>query len=248
MSKTPKQKQPVALVTGASRGIGFAILRRLVAEGFAVHGTATTREAAMRIEYELKDTNNQGAAHVYEASNEIHHADLIKAVPEVDALVCNAGITRDMMSMRMSDEDFERVLTVNLTAPFKLARHYLRAMLQKRSGRIVMISSVVASTGNTGQANYAASKAGIEGMVRSLAKEVSRRNITVNAVAPGLIDTHMTMAAISSAVRDKLIDQIPAGRIGTAEEVSDAVAFLVSAQARYITGATIPVNGGLYMG
>lgn len=232
----------VALVTGASRGIGAAIVATLSKQGFVVHGTATSSSGVEAI------SSTGASGHLWQADDPGTDAKLLEALPQVDVLVCNAGITRDDLFMRMQDEEFSKVLEVNLHAPFRLTKAYLRPMMKQRFGRIIMLSSVVATLGNAGQANYVASKAGLEGMVRSLAREIASRGITVNAVAPGFIDTDMTKEVLTGEIKDKLLAQIPTGRIGTPQDVAGAVAFLATDAASYITGATIPVNGGMVMG
>lgn len=244
---TEAEAKRVALVTGASRGIGAAVIKAL-GERFEVHGTATSEEGAAAVSETIKDAGHSGKGHVYRAGNADDLARLTEALPAADALVCNAGISRDGLFVRMKDEALSEVLEVNLADPFRLARHYVQGMARARRGRIVMLSSVVASTGNAGQANYVASKAGIEGLVRTLAREYGRRGITVNAVAPGYIDTDMTREKISDKVREELLGNIPLARTGLPGEVASVIAFLASDEASYVTGATIPVNGGLSMG
>lgn len=235
-------EQKKALVTGASRGIGAAIFTRLAADGFAVAGTATSNKGLDSI------TQVAGEAFQYNAEQPDAAKNLAKGTGDVDVLVCNAGITRDGLSMRMDDQTWQSVIDTNLSAPFTLVRQYMRGMMKARYGRIVLISSVVASSGNPGQANYAAAKAGLEGMARSLARELATRNITVNAVAPGFIATDMTKGLVESEHGEKTLAQIPLGRLGTPEEIAASVAFLCSEQAGYITGITLPVNGGMLMG
>ncbi|MBF2735830.1 MAG: 3-oxoacyl-ACP reductase FabG [Betaproteobacteria bacterium AqS2] len=236
-----------ALVTGASRGIGAAVLARLAAAGLRVHGTATTAAGAAAIDARLAELGAEGSGVAFRADEEADYEALAAAVPAVDVLVCNAGVTRDGMFMRMAEDDMRAVLEVNLLAPMRLAKQYVRGMAKARFGRIIMVSSVIARLGNAGQANYAASKAGLEGLVRSLAREFGARAVTANAVAPGFIDTDMTKDVLVGDVRDRLLAQIPLGRTGAAEEVAELVAFLASDAAGYITGATLPVNGGLDM-
>lgn len=248
MGSTANPAKQVALVTGASRGIGAAVLTELTQQGMTVHGTATSALGVAAIDAAISAAGGSGQGHMWQADDASTDAPLTAALPAVDVLVCNAGITADGLFMRMRDEDFAQVLTVNLAAPFRLARAYVRPMLKQRNGRIIMMSSIVAGLGNVGQANYAASKAGLEGMVRSLAREIASRNVTANAVAPGFIDTDMTKSTLTDAIKEQLLAQIPAGRIGTPEEVATVVAFLASAAASYINGATIPVNGGMLMG
>ena len=236
----------VALVTGASRGIGAAIAERLAADGFRVAGTATTDEGARGIEDALGDA---GIGVVLRLEDE---ASVTAAIDDVQSrcgapavLVNNAGITRDNLLVRMSPEQWGDVLAANLTGLYRLTRPLLRGMMRARWGRIINLSSVVARMGNAGQSNYAAAKAGIEGFTRALAQEVGARGITVNAVAPGFIDTDMTRALAEDA-RTALVERIALGRMGAAEDVAAAVSFLASDGAAYITGETLHVNGGLY--
>lgn len=240
----------VALVTGASRGIGLATALELGRQGARVVGTATSADGAERIGRLLGENGIDGrglALDVTDAGSvEALLADLEKSTGAPSILVNNAGITRDGLLMRMSEADWDAIIQTNLTSVYRLSKACLRPMTRARKGRIISIASVVAATGNPGQTNYAAAKAGIIGFTRSLAREVGSRQITVNAVAPGFIDTDMTRA-LPDAVRQALLGQIPLGRLGTAEEVAHAVAFLASPQAAYITGATLHVNGGMYM-
>ena len=236
----------VALVTGASRGIGATIAERLAADGFRVAGTATTDEGARGIEHALGDA---GIGVVLRLEDE---ASVTAAIDDVQSrcgapavLVNNAGITRDNLLVRMSPEQWGDVLAANLTGLYRLTRPLLRGMMRARWGRIINLSSVVARMGNAGQSNYAAAKAGIEGFTRALAQEVGARGITVNAVAPGFIDTDMTRALPDDA-RTALVERIALGRMGAAEDVAAAVSFLASDGAAYITGETLHVNGGLY--
>ncbi|MGH8227282.1 MAG: 3-oxoacyl-ACP reductase FabG [Steroidobacteraceae bacterium] len=240
----------VALVTGASRGIGRAIALTLAAAGARVVGTATSAEGAAGITTELASHGCNGRGAVLDVAEEASVAallaDLEKAGELPTVLVNNAGIARDSLLLRMRPEDWSRVLDVNLTSVFRLSKAVLRRMLRERRGRIVNIASIVALTGNPGQASYAAAKAGMLGFTKSLAKEVASRGITVNAIAPGFIETDMTRA-MSEAQRAALAAQIPMERLGTAEDVAAAVLFLASPQAGYITGETLHVNGGMYM-
>ena len=240
----------VALVTGASRGIGRAIAQTLAEAGLRVVGTATTDSGAAGITASLSSFPgcrgialdvNDGAA--CQAAIDA----IVKAEGALHVLVNNAGITRDQLAMRMKDDDWDAVLATNLSAVFRLCRAAMRPMMKQRDGRIVNITSVVGASGNPGQANYAAAKAGVAGMTRALARELGSRNITVNCIAPGFIATDMT-DALPEAQRDALLQQIPLARLGTAQEVAHAVAFLVSPLAGYITGAELHVNGGMYMG
>ncbi len=240
----------IALVTGASRGIGHAIALALADAGARVIGTATTPEGANRLSEALSSHGRNGRGVVLDVANEASIeallADLEAKQELPTVLVNNAGITRDMLLLRMKPEDWNQVLATNLTAVFRLSKAVLRRMMKERRGRIINISSVVAATGNPGQANYAAAKAGMLGFTKSLAREVGSRGITVNAVAPGFIDTDMTRS-LTEAQRSALIGQIPLERLGRAEDVAAAVVFLASPQAAYITGETLHVNGGLHM-
>ena len=240
----------VALVTGASRGIGSAIARELGRQGAQVIGTATQQQGLDNISDLLRDHGIQGSAIQLDV-NDAGSLDRLSAtlataglVPDV--LVNNAGITRDGLLMRMKDEDWEAIIATDLSAVFRLSKLLLRGMLKLRRGRIINIASVVGQTGNPGQSNYAAAKAGIIGFSKSLAREVGQRGITVNSVAPGFIDTDMTRG-LSAEQRKQLLATIPLGRLGEAREVASVVAFLASDAAAYITGETINVNGGMYM-
>ncbi|PPE71280.1 3-oxoacyl-ACP reductase FabG [Caldimonas thermodepolymerans] len=239
----------VALVTGASRGIGRAIALELARKGLKVVGTATTEAGAQAISEAL-------AAHpgCKGACLNVNDAAGVEALVEaigkehgaLHVLVNNAGITRDTLSMRMKDEDWDAVLDTNLKAVFRLSRAVIRLMMKQRYGRIVNITSVVGASGNPGQANYAAAKAGVAGMTRALARELGSRGITVNCVAPGFIETDMTKA-LSQQQTDALMAQIPLGRLGRPEDIAHAVAYLASPQAGYVTGVELHVNGGMYM-
>ncbi|WAJ71016.1 3-oxoacyl-ACP reductase FabG [Catenovulum adriaticum] len=237
----------VALVTGASRGIGKAIALQLVKSGATVIGTATSEKGAAAISEYLAD-NGKGLALNVTDNDSIQalFAQIKADFGDIDILVNNAGITRDNLMMRMKEDEWEDILTTNLTSVFKLSKAVLRAMMKKRTGRIVNIGSVVGSTGNPGQANYCAAKAGLIGFTKALAKEVASRNITVNSVAPGFIDTDMTKE-LTDEQKNSIFAQIPAGRLGQPEEIAAAVAFLTAKEAAYITGETIHVNGGMYM-
>jgi 3-oxoacyl-[acyl-carrier protein] reductase len=246
--KTTKQ---VALVTGASRGIGRAILMELGARGAVAVGTATSAEGAAAIQQALGAAKLEGLGAVLDVNDaaacEALVAEVEKRFGPVAILVNNAGITRDNLALRMKDDEWDAVIETNLKSVFRLSRAVMKGMMKARWGRIINITSVVGSSGNPGQANYAAAKAGVEGMTRALARELGSRNITVNSVAPGFVDTDMTRA-LPDAQRDALLGQIPLGRLGRAEEIAAAVAFLASAQAGYVTGTTLHVNGGMYMG
>ncbi len=238
----------IALVTGASRGIGAAIAARLARDGARVIGTATTAEGAARIEASLAPHGGRGAVlDVADAASvEALIADVEGREGAIGILVNNAGITRDTLLMRMKPEDWDAVIQTNLSSVYRLSRAVLRGMMKARKGRIIGIASVVGAMGNAGQTNYAASKAGMIGFSKSLAREVGSRAITVNVVAPGFIDTDMTRA-LDDAQRAALLGQIPLARLGAAEDVAAAVAFLASPQAAYITGETLHVNGGMFM-
>jgi 3-oxoacyl-[acyl-carrier protein] reductase len=243
-------KGQVALVTGASRGIGKAIALMLSGRGATVIGTATTEAGARSItDYLLAGRlDGRGVQLDVRLDSNIESVvtDIEKTQGAVSILVNNAGITQDNLAMRMKDAEWDAVIDTDLKSVFLLCRAVLRGMLKARSGRIVNITSVVGSSGNPGQINYAAAKAGVAGMTRSLAQEIGSRGVTVNCVAPGFIDTDMTRA-LTDAQREELLRQIPAGRLGNPEEVAAVVAFLASPQAAYITGTTLHVNGGMYM-
>jgi 3-oxoacyl-[acyl-carrier protein] reductase len=243
-------EQDVALVTGASRGIGRAIALALAAAGARVVGTATTQAGADGLTAELASRGYNGRGAVLDVSSDSSIEALLAGCEHSEGmptiLVNNAAITRDMLLLRMKADDWNQVLATNLTAVFRLSKAALRRMMKERRGRIINITSIVALTGNPGQANYAAAKAGVLGFTKSLAREVASRGITVNAVAPGFIDTDMTRS-LSAEQRDALQRQIPMERLGSAEEVAAAVLFLASPQAGYITGETLHVNGGMYM-
>jgi 3-oxoacyl-[acyl-carrier protein] reductase len=225
----------LALVTGASRGIGHAIAEELAKHGARVVGTATTEEGAKKINGRVLNVRDAEQCDA-----------LIKELGEVAILVNNAGITRDNLALRMKDADFDEVIEINLRAVFRLSRAVMRGMMKARWGRIINITSVVGASGNPGQANYAAAKAGVVGMTKSLAAELGSRSITVNCVAPGFIDTDMTRA-LSEEQKKKLLEHIPLGRLGTPQDVAAAVAYLASPAAGYVTGAVLHVNGGMYM-
>ncbi|WP_213999758.1 3-oxoacyl-ACP reductase FabG [Arsukibacterium sp.] len=237
----------VALVTGASRGIGRAIAEQLAALGAKVIGTATTEKGAAAISAYLADKGQGLVLNVTDADSiEQCLTEIKNQFGEIDILINNAGITRDNLLMRMKDDEWFDIIQTNLTSVFRLSKAVLRSMMKKRYGRIVTIGSVVGSMGNAGQTNYAAAKAGVLGFTKSLAREVASRGITVNAVAPGFIDTDMTKE-LSDEQKEAIFSQVPANRLGQPEEIAATVAFLVSAPAAYITGETIHVNGGMYM-
>ena len=240
----------IALVTGASRGIGRAIAHELGRQGHLVVGTATTASGAAKIEEDLHANGISGAGRALDVTDQASVDTLVKAVTEEFGapaiLVNNAGITRDNLLMRMKEDEWDAVLDTNLKSVYRVTKACLRGMTRERFGRIVNISSVVATMGNLGQANYAAAKAGLEGFTRALAREVASRSITVNAVAPGFIATDMTQA-LPDAQREALLTQIPLARLGEPEEVAAAVGFLTSVNAGYITGETLQVNGGMNM-
>lgn len=240
----------VALVTGASRGIGRAIAARLAAMGATVIGTATTDGGAAAISTALGAVAAPGAGRVLDVNHRAQIEPLLDSVKKefgaVTILVNNAGITRDQLAMRMKDDDWSAVIQTNLDAVFRMSRAVLRDMMKARYGRIINVTSVVGHSGNPGQINYAASKAGVAGMSRALAREIGSRNITVNCIAPGFIATDMTHA-LSDAQTAVLMSQIPLGRLGSVEDVAGAAAFLAGPDAGYVTGSTIHVNGGMYM-
>lgn len=243
-------KNEVALVTGASRGIGQAIALALGREGATVIGTSTSSEGASSISKLLSENSISGSGKTLNvtdgAAAEAIFEELQKTIGQPTILVNNAGITRDGLLVRMSEADWDAVLDTDLKSIYRISKLCLRPMMKARKGRIINITSVVASTGNAGQSNYAAAKAGIIGFTRSLAREVGSRNITVNAVAPGYIDTDMTRG-LPDAAREGLLAQVPLGRLGQSDDIAHAVVFLASPRAGYITGATLHVNGGMYM-
>lgn len=240
----------VALITGASRGIGKAVALELGRQGAAVVATATTQAGAESIGAYLKEAGIRGGGFVLDVTQAAQIEPLVAGVQQqfggVSILVNNAGITRDNLLMRMKEEEWDDIIATNLKSVFRLSQAVLRGMTKARYGRIISIASVVGVMGNAGQTNYAAAKAGIIGFSKSLAREVGSRNITVNCVAPGFIDTDMTRA-LSEAQRTDLRAHIPLGRLGQAEDIAAAVAFLASPGASYVTGETLHVNGGMYM-
>ena len=240
----------VALVTGASRGIGKAILHQLGSDGFTVIGTATTEQGAENIRQSLDQSNLSGLGLVLNVTEDDSIASVLEQTKSIysapTVLINNAGITKDNLLMRMKEEEWSDVINTNLSSVFRLSKVCLRDMMKARTGRIVNISSVVGSSGNPGQTNYTAAKAGIIGFTKSLAQEVASRGITVNAVAPGFIETDMT-GDLSEEQQNALLQKIPIGRMGSVQDIANVVSFLVSDAAGYVTGETIHVNGGLYM-
>ncbi|MDX8400975.1 MAG: 3-oxoacyl-ACP reductase FabG [Gallionellaceae bacterium] len=240
----------IALVTGASRGIGQAIALELGKQGATVIGTATSDSGAQAISSYLEDAGIKGKGFALNVNDTEQTVQVLAAIREqfgeISILVNNAGITKDNLLARMSDEDWDDVMSTNLKSVFRMSRAVLRAMMKARTGRIINISSVVGSMGNPGQTNYSASKAGMEGFTKSLAQEIGSRNITVNCVAPGFIDTDMTLA-LGEEQRAKLVEHVPLKRLGQPTDIAAAVAFLASSNAAYITGVTLHVNGGMYM-
>ena len=240
----------IALVTGASRGIGAAIAQELGKQGATVIGTATSVGGAENINASLKAAGIKGLGMALDVNDAAQIEAVLKQIAtdfgDVSILVNNAGITKDTLLMRMSDDDWDAVLSTNLKSVFRMSQAVLRPMMKARVGRIISISSVVGHMGNAGQTNYAAAKAGMAGFTKSLAAEVGSRNITVNCVAPGFIETDMT-AELPAAIKTKMLERVPLGRLGTVNEIAATVAFLASPSAAYITGETIHVNGGMYM-
>ena len=244
-----KVEGQVALVTGASRGIGAAIALTLAQQGYKVIGTATTDDGAAKISQALAAYPGCGGKNLN--VNDVTAAEaLIDAITKefggLQVLVNNAGITRDMLAMRLKDEDWDAVLDTNLKAVFRMSSAVMRTMMKQRYGRIISITSVVGASGNAGQANYAAAKAGVAGMTRALARELGSRNITVNCVAPGFIETDMT-ASLPEEQQKALLSQIPLGHLGKPSDIAHAVAYLASPMAAYVTGQELHVNGGMFM-
>ena len=243
-------KGKVALVTGASRGIGKGIALALGAAGATVAGTATTTEGAEGISRDLAAAGVTGIGYAMDVNDPAQIDATLAAIQEkwgeVAILVNNAGITRDNLLMRMKDEEWDSIMSTNLKSVYRLSKALVRGMMKARSGRIINVTSVIGSTGNAGQSNYAAAKAGVEGFSRALAREVGSRNITVNCVAPGFIDTDMTRG-LPEAQRSALVGQIPLGRLGVVDDVAGAVVYLASDAAAYVTGCTLHVNGGMHM-
>ncbi len=240
------------LVTGASRGIGASILERLASNATCVLGTATTEEGAAAITGKIRSLGVKGRGIALDLGNPDSVSGFLSGIESecgpVSVLVNNAGTTRDALLLRLKEQDMQQVITVNLASAFILSKAVLRGMFKAQWGRIVNISSVVAATGNVGQTAYSATKAALEGFTRSLAQETASRNVTVNAVAPGFIDTDMTRNGMAEEIRKSLIEMIPVRRMGLPEEVAASVAFLCSDDASYVTGHTLHVNGGLHMG
>ena len=240
----------IALVTGASRGIGAAIAQELGKQGAIVIGTATTAGGAENINASLKAVGIKGLGIALDVNDSAQIDAVLKEIAakfgDVSILVNNAGITKDTLLMRMSDEDWNAVISTNLSSVFRMSKAVLRPMMKARTGRIISISSVVGHMGNAGQTNYAAAKAGMTGFTKSLASEVGSRNITVNCIAPGFIETDMT-AELPEEITKQMLARIAAGRLGSVTEIAATVAFLASPNAAYITGETIHVNGGMYM-
>lgn len=240
----------IALVTGASRGIGAAIALELGKQGATVIGTATSASGAEQITQALQQGGAKGIGMALDVNDTVQIESTLKGIAEqfgdITILVNNAGITRDMLLMRMSEEEWDDVISTNLKSVYRMSKAVLRPMMKARAGRIISVSSVVGHMGNAGQTNYAAAKAGMTGFTKSLAREVGSRGITVNCVAPGFIDTDMTRA-LSEEHRNGLMQHIPLGRLGQVEDIAAAVAFLASPLAGYISGETLHVNGGMYM-
>lgn len=241
----------ICLISGATRGIGAAVLEKFARAGAVVVGTATSEKGVAAIEAHIAELGAQGMALELDVCDTAACDAAVKAVIErfgrIDVLVNNAGITKDTLMMRMKDELWDAVIDTNLSGAFRLARAVTRPMMKARYGRIIQISSVVGAMGNPGQVNYASAKAGMLGLTKALAREIGSRGITVNAVAPGFIETDMT-AALDEAQREHLMSQIPVGRLGQTDDVANACLFLASDAAAYVTGATLHVNGGMFTG
>ncbi|CAC9448963.1 3-oxoacyl-[acyl-carrier protein] reductase [Bathymodiolus heckerae thiotrophic gill symbiont] len=239
----------IVLITGASRGIGQAIALTLGAAGATVIGTATSDKGASAISTTLQDNGVAGTGMTLNVTNNNQIAEVIKSVVDtygaVDILVNNAGITRDNLLMRMKEDEWDDIMSTNLASVYKMSKAVLRGMMKKKAGRIISIASVVGAMGNAGQTNYAAAKAGIMGFTKSLAREVGTRGITVNAIAPGFIETDMTNA-LPEEQKEAISKQIPMGRLGTADEIANAVLFLAGDGSNYITAQTLHINGGMY--
>jgi 3-oxoacyl-[acyl-carrier protein] reductase len=240
----------IALVTGASRGIGAAIAQELGKQGAVVVGTATTSNGAEQITQALQQAGINGTGMALDVNDATQIEAVLKTIAdtfgEVSILVNNAGITRDTLLMRMKDEDWDAVISTNLTSVYRLSQAVMRPMMKARHGRIISVSSIVGHTGNAGQTNYAAAKAGMSGFTKSLAQELGSRGVTVNCVAPGFIDTDMTRE-LPEKIKTDLLAKIPMGKLGDVKDIAAAVAFLASPSAGYITGETLHVNGGMYM-
>lgn len=238
------ETKQIALVTGATRGIGAAIAAQLLKDGFTVIGTATSEEGAAKIT--ATGVIGKVLNVTDDAATDALIDEIVKTYGGLHVLVNNAGITRDMLAMRLKDDDWDAVVTTNLRSVFRISRAAIRPMMKQRMGRIISITSVVGASGNPGQANYAAAKAGVAGMTRALARELGSRNITVNCVAPGFIQTDMT-AGLSEEQQKALLGQIPLGALGKPEDIAAAVSYLASSGAAYVTGQELHVNGGMYM-
>ncbi len=238
----------ITLVTGASRGIGKAVAKRFAKEGHFVIGTATTEKGAALIDEYLHDSGGIGRVLDVRDTAQIDKlfAEIESVYGAVQVLVNNAGITQDGLLMRMKDEDWDNVIDTNLTSVYRMSKRAIRGMMKARRGRIINITSVVAQMGNAGQSNYAATKAGVEGFSRTLAREIGSRQVTINCVAPGLIETDMT-DELDERLLNSMLDAVPISRLGQPEDIAAAVLFLASDEASYITGAVLPVNGGMYM-
>ena len=238
----------ITLVTGASRGIGKAVAKRFAKEGHFVIGTATTEKGAAQIDEYLHDSGGIGRVLDVRDTSQIDKLfeEIESVYGAVQVLVNNAGITQDGLLMRMKDEDWDNVIDTNLTSVYRMSKRAVRGMMKARRGRIINITSVVAQMGNAGQSNYAATKAGVEGFSRTLAREIGSRQVTINCVAPGLIETDMT-DELDERLLNSMLDAVPISRLGQPEDIAAAVLFLASDEASYITGAVLPVNGGMYM-